>query len=155
MIILSKSPWEESIWKLSLLLLKFVGPVKWFVVVKLVPLYRGGNEFGKRPWNKILVPFRGVLEIFRRVPRHFYREFPLGVSYSNYKAVAYDLVKQQIVEVASGVQYSSVQFNPPNSSHVICDMRYVWYARYFSFLLATCLSGFHKPVPDVQIVGAA
>ena len=57
----------ESIRKLSLLLLKLARPVKWFVVFKLVPL-RTGNEFGTRPWNKILVPFRGVLEIFRRAP---------------------------------------------------------------------------------------
>ena len=38
-----------------------------FVVVELVPL-RGGNEFGTRPQNKILVPFRGVLEMFWRAP---------------------------------------------------------------------------------------
>ena len=36
-----------------------------FVVVELVPL-RGGNEFETRLYSKILVPFRGVLEIFRR-----------------------------------------------------------------------------------------
>ena len=34
-------------------------PVILFVVVELVPL-RGGNEFGTRPYNKILEPFRGV-----------------------------------------------------------------------------------------------
>ena len=33
-----------------------------FVVVELLRL-RGGNEFGTHPQNKILVPFRGVLEI--------------------------------------------------------------------------------------------
>ena len=38
------------------------------VVVEFVPLRRG-NEFGTRPQNKILVPFRDVLEIFRRAPR--------------------------------------------------------------------------------------
>ena len=60
-------------------------------------------------------------------PRHFYRGVlppPPGGCYSNYKAVPYDLVKQQIVEVASSVQYSSVQYNPLSSSHVICGMRY-------------------------------
>ena len=50
---------------LSLLLLKFAVPVIQFVVVELLP-YRGGNEFGTGPLNKILVPFRDVLEIFRR-----------------------------------------------------------------------------------------
>ena len=80
-----------------------------------------GNAHETRFWYLL-----GVFSKFSdRYPRHFYRGVPRGVSYSNYKAVAYDLVKQQIVEVASGVQYSSVQFNPPNSSHVICDMRYV------------------------------
>ena len=38
-----------------------------FFVVELVPL-KGGNEFGSRPENKILVPFRDVLEMFRRAP---------------------------------------------------------------------------------------
>ena len=48
--ILSKSYREESVRKLSFLLLKFVVPVMsgTFVVVELVPL-RGGNEFGARP----------------------------------------------------------------------------------------------------------
>ena len=48
--ILSKSHREESVRKLSFLLLKFVVPVMsgTFVVVELVPL-RGGNEFGTRP----------------------------------------------------------------------------------------------------------
>ena len=46
-------------------LLKFAVPIMLFVVVELVPL-RGGNEFETRLYNKILVPFRGVLEIFRR-----------------------------------------------------------------------------------------
>ena len=45
-------------------LLKFAVPIMLFVVVELVPL-RGGNEFEARLCNKILVPFRGVLEIFR------------------------------------------------------------------------------------------
>ena len=36
-----------------------------FFVVDLVPL-KGGNEFGTPPQNKILVTFRGVLEIFRQ-----------------------------------------------------------------------------------------
>ena len=80
-----------------------------------------GNAHETRFWYLL-----GVFSKFSDgCPCHFYRVVPRGVSYSNYKAVAYDLVKQQIVEVASGVQYSSVQFNPPNSSHVICDMRYV------------------------------
>ena len=38
MIILSKSPQEESVRKLSLSLLKFAEPVIWFVVIELVPL---------------------------------------------------------------------------------------------------------------------
>ena len=46
-------------------LLKFVVPIMLFVVVELVPL-RGGNEFETRLYSKILVPFRGVLEIFQR-----------------------------------------------------------------------------------------
>ena len=41
MTILSKSPWEERVQELSLLLLKFV-------VVGLVPL-RSGNEFETHP----------------------------------------------------------------------------------------------------------
>ena len=48
MTILSKRAGEESVCKLSLLLLKFAVPVTLFVVVELVPL-RGGNEFGTRP----------------------------------------------------------------------------------------------------------
>ena len=59
---------DESVRKLSLLLLKFAVPVITFVVVELVPL-RGVNEFGTRPYNKILVPFRGVIEILRRAPQ--------------------------------------------------------------------------------------
>ena len=51
-----------------LLLLKFAVPLIKFVVVELLP-YRGGNEFGTDTLNKILVPFRGVLEIFRRPSR--------------------------------------------------------------------------------------
>ena len=39
---------DESVRKLSLLLLKFTVPVITFVVVELVPL-RGVNEFGTRP----------------------------------------------------------------------------------------------------------
>ena len=46
--VFSKSPGEESVRKLSLLLLKFAVPVIYFVVVELVP-YRGGNEFGTGP----------------------------------------------------------------------------------------------------------
>ena len=64
--------------KLCFLLLKFAVPVTRFVVVELVPLW-GGNECGTRPKHKILVPFRGVVEIFRRTPRPFYRGVPPGV----------------------------------------------------------------------------
>ena len=39
---------DESVRKLSLILLKFAVPVVTFVVVELVPL-RGVNEFGTRP----------------------------------------------------------------------------------------------------------
>ena len=48
MTILLKSPWEESVRKLSLLQLKVAVPVIWFFVVELVPL-RGRNEFGTPP----------------------------------------------------------------------------------------------------------
>ena len=48
MTILSKSPREESVRKLSLLLLKFAVLVVYFFVVVLIP-FRGGNEFGTRP----------------------------------------------------------------------------------------------------------
>ena len=55
----------------KVILLKFAVPIMLFVVVELVPL-RGGNEFEGRLYNKILIPFRGVLEIFRRaVPSLF------------------------------------------------------------------------------------
>ena len=67
MTILSKRSWEESVQKLCFLLLKFAVPVIKFVVAELVPL-RGGNEFGTRLQNKILVSFRSVVEIFRRAP---------------------------------------------------------------------------------------
>ena len=60
-------------------LLKFAVPIMLFVVVELVPL-RGGNEFEARLYNKILVPFRGVLEIFRRaLPSLFYGSTPRGI----------------------------------------------------------------------------
>ena len=67
MTILSKRSWEESVQKLCFLPLKFAVPVIKFVVAELVPL-RGGNEFGTRLQNKILVSFRSVVEIFRRAP---------------------------------------------------------------------------------------
>ena len=69
MTILSKSAFK----KLCFLLLQFAEPVIKFVVV--APL-GGGNEFGTRPQNKILVPFRCVVEIFRRAPRPFYSRVP-------------------------------------------------------------------------------
>ena len=57
-------------------LLKFAVPVMLFVVVELVPL-RGGNKFETRSYNKILVPFRGVLEIFwTSTPVTFLGEYP-------------------------------------------------------------------------------
>ena len=45
---------------------------------ELVPL-RGGSEFGTRPQNKILVPFRGVLEILRRAALSLLWAVPPGI----------------------------------------------------------------------------
>jgi len=45
------------------------------VVLELVPL-QGKNIFTTRPQNRILVPFRGSFQNFRRVTDHFYTGVP-------------------------------------------------------------------------------
>ena len=72
MTILSKRAWEESVCKLSLLLLKFAVPVTLFVVVELE--MNLGHAHKTRFWY--------LLGVFSKIsdehPPHFYREVPPG-----------------------------------------------------------------------------